>query len=390
MGGPAIAGLSAFGRKRDCVGECGQWAGSLYKRSHYNRRMLLEGIFPAVTTPFYPDGGLYLRKLEQNVARYSLTAVAGLLVLGSTGEAVMLNDEESRAVLRTARRAAADEKVLLAGVGCESVTGTLRLAEFAATEQYDAVLVRTPNYYQTQMSAAAVLSYYRVIADRSPLPVLIYSIPKFTHYEMPVALIAELAGHPNIIGLKDSGGRVERIAAVVAATCSLRKRMVTVTPVFSAVTSRMVVDREDKPGAFVSAEQLGSGAMAVAASSPRPRLVTRTREVGFQVLSGASSTVKGSLDAGGSGAVLAMGACAPQACQEIYTVWKDHDVALAGEKQDRLSAVSGRVAGGLGVAGIKYACELNGYYGGPPRLPLLPLTAAEKTEVEVLMAGLRS
>src|SRR6476646_7898729 len=133
--------------------------------------MLLEGIFPAVTTPFYPDGRLYLRKLEQNVARYSLTAAAGLVVLGSTGEAMMLSDEESREVLRAARGAAAKEKVLLAGVGRESVLETLRLSEFAAREQYDAVLVRTPNFYGPQMTEAAMLNYYRTIADRSALPV---------------------------------------------------------------------------------------------------------------------------------------------------------------------------------------------------------------------------
>jgi 4-hydroxy-2-oxoglutarate aldolase len=352
--------------------------------------MLLEGVFPAVTTPFYPNGQIYFRKLEQNMARYSLTAVTGFVVLGSTGEAVMLNDEESRAVLRTARMATAPDKVLLAGVGRESVTETLRLAEFAAAEQYDAVLVRTPNFYEPQMSAAAMLNYYRVIADHSPLPVLIYSIPKFTHYDIPVALIAELARHPNIIGIKDSSGSVERIAAIVAATQATQKRIVTVTPVFTPVTGRMLMEEVEGPGTFVSADQLRDGNTALAVSPPRQRMATRTRELGFQALSGAPETFKASMDAGASGAVLAMGACAPQACQEIYTAWKDRDPALAGQKQDRLTAASGRVGGSLGIAGVKYACELNGYYGGRPRLPLLPLTAAEKAEVEILMSDLRS
>ena len=354
------------------------------------RSMLLEGIFPAITTPFYPGGQIYFRKLEQNLARYSLAAVAGFVVLGSTGEAVMLGDEESREVLRTARQASAADKVLLAGVGRESVTETLRLADFAAVEQYDAVLVRTPNFYEPLISEAAMLNYYRLIADRSPLPVVIYSIPKFTHYDIPVGLVAELAGHPKILGIKDSSGSVQRIRAIVAATRETPKRTVTVTPVFAAVTARMLAAGGEEPGTFVSAEQLGLGAMTLATAPPRLRPTTRTREVGFQVLSGAPETTMKSLEAGASGAVLAMAACAPQSCQEIYTAWKDRDPVLAAAKQERLSAASARVAGSLGIAGLKYACELNGYYGGSPRLPLLPLTAAEKAEVEILMADLRS
>ena len=202
--------------------------------------MLLEGIFAPVTTPFYPDGRLYLRKLEHNIDRYSRTLMAGLVVLGSTGEAVMLSDEESREVLKTARAAAAVEKVLLAGVGRESVAETLRLTEFAAEQSYDAVLVRTPNFYTPQMSRTAMLAYYRMIADRSPLPVVLYNIPKFTKYDLPVEIIAELAFHPNIIGIKDSSGSVEKVAAIASGTREAPKRTVLVTQVFEAVTRRML------------------------------------------------------------------------------------------------------------------------------------------------------
>ncbi len=352
--------------------------------------MLLEGIFPAITTPFYPDGRLYLRKLEQNVARYSLTSASGLVVLGSTGEAVMLSDEESREVLRAARMAAAKEKVLLAGVGRESVAETLRLAEFAAGEGYDAVVVRTPNFYGPQMTDAAMLNYFRAIADRSALPVVIYSIPKFTHYDIPVGVVAELANHRNIIGIKDSSGNVEQIRGLVEATRTAAKRMVTVTPIFDAVTGRMLAAGDERSGSFVSAESLGTGATAVAVAAPVVRPATRTKEVGFAVLSGSAEKARASLEAGASGCVLAMGACVPQSCIEVYTAWKERDAALAEEKQERLAKASRRVAGGLGIAGIKYACELNGYYGGRPRFPLLPLTAEEKAEVETLMATMRS
>ncbi len=344
--------------------------------------MLLDGIFPAITTPFFPDGRLYLRKLEQNIARYSNTPCAGLVVLGSTGEAVMLGEEESVEVLRAAAGASAQEKVLIAGVGRESVLGTLRLAELAARARYDAVLVRTPNYYAPQMSPLAMLTYFRTVADNSPLPVILYSIPKFTHYDLPAAMVAELAQHPNIVGLKDSSGNLARLAEVVEATRSSPRRTVTVTPVFAAVTGRM-----QAAAAESSLVSIGGGA---AVATPAATLKTRTREVGFQVLSGSAEKLHASLQAGAAGAVLAMAACAPQACHEVYVAWKEKDEPLAEEKQQRLVAASAYVVNTLGIAGIKHACDLNGYYGGRARLPLLPLDEAEQAEVGRVLKDLRS
>jgi dihydrodipicolinate synthase/N-acetylneuraminate lyase len=351
--------------------------------------MLLEGIFPPVTTPFYPDGRLYLRKLEHNIERYSRTPVAGLVLLGSTGEAVMLSDEESRTVLRVARESAAAEKVLLAGVARESLVETLRLAEFAAEQQYDAVLVRTPHYYGPQMERIEILTYYRALADRSPLPVVLYSIPKFTHYDLPVDMIAELAQHPNIIGLKDSSGSTERITEIVAATRDAARREIMVTQTFTAFTNRMMLAMTP-PENFVSAETLG-GIAAIAVAPPLPKVkVTRKKEVGFQVLSGSAHGLLDALQTGASGGVLALAACAPQACQEIYTAWKDNDPKLAREKQQRVIEASLLVGGKLGIPGIKHACDLNGYYGGRPRIPLLPLDAERQAEVARVMADLRN
>jgi len=352
--------------------------------------MLLEGIFPAVTTPFYPDGQLYVRKLEHNVERYSRTPVAGLVLLGSTGEAVMLSDEESRTVLRVAREASAPEKVLLAGVARESMIETLRLAEFAADQQYDAVLVRTPHYYGPQMGHKEMSTYYRTLADHSPLPVVLYSIPKFTHYDLPVEVIAELAQHPNIIGLKDSSGNVQRIAKIVASTRSAARREVAVTQTFTAFTNRMMLAMTPPPENFVSAETLG-GEAAVAVAPPLPKVkVMRKKEVGFQILGGSAHSLLESLDAGASGGVLALAACAPQACQEIYTAWKDNDPKLALEKQQRVVEASTLVCGKLGIPAIKHACDLNGYYGGRPRIPLLPPDAEEQAAVARAMSDLRN
>jgi 4-hydroxy-2-oxoglutarate aldolase len=354
--------------------------------------MLLEGIFPAITTPFYGDGRLYLRKLEQNVSQYSRTPVAGLVVLGSTGEAVMLGDDETREVLRLAAQTAVPEKVLLAGVARESVAETLRLADFAASERYDAVLVRTPNYYGPQMRRTEMLNYFRMVADRSALPVILYNIPKFTGYDLAPDVVAELADHANIIGLKDSTGNVERLAQIVALTAKSRRRTVTVTATFAAVTDRMMAPatQESAAGSFVLASELGGRGPALATAPPRAAIRTRTKEVGFQVLNGSAERLLAGLEAGAGGAVLAMGACCPQACQEVYTAWKENDPVNATEKQARLAKASAGVASAMGIPGIKYACDLNGYYGGRPRVPLLALTGEERTEVERLMADVRN
>ena len=194
---------------------------------------------------------------------------------------------ESRDVLRTVAESAAPDKVLIAGVGRESVKSTVELAEVAAKLQFDAVLVRTPMYYSPQMTTAAVLHHFRSVADRSPLPVLLYHIPKFVPYDFPVEVVAELAQHPNIIGIKDSSGNVARIRAIVEATQTAPRRTATVTPVFEPVTARMLTSRTEAEATFVALTELGSG-VAVAAAPPVAPLKTRTKEVGFQVLGGSA------------------------------------------------------------------------------------------------------
>ena len=356
--------------------------------------MLLEGIFPPITTPFYPDGSLYLRKLEYNVALYSRTQLSGMVVLGSTGEAIMLGSEEQREVLATAIAAASPEKVMIAGVGQESVRQTLAMAETAASLNYDAVLVRTPHFYRRQLhredgAQLEMLTYYRTVADSSPLPVLLYNVPFFTVYDMPVEVIAELAHHSNIIGIKESSGNVENIAAIVKATQSV-KRAVTVTTTFTAVTKRMLAAQPSNAAPrFVTADALQQGTSAVAIATAPATMKTRQKEIGFTVLTGGASTMHAALREGASGAVVAFGTCAPQCCCEIFMAWKEGDDGLAAEKQDRIRTASGIVGGKMGVPGLKFACDLNGYYGGRARLPLLPLTAEQQQEVTRLMADIR-
>lgn len=357
--------------------------------------MLLEGIFPPVTTCFYPDGRPYWRKLEHNVERYSRSPVSGLVLLGSTGEAVMLSDDESREALRIAREAAAPEKVLIAGVGRESVLETLRLAEAAAQLDYDAVLVRTPHFYRPQMGEKEMLTFYQAVADRSPLPVLLYNIPAYTSYELPVSVVGELAYHPNILGIKDSSGHVERIAQLVEATRQGTKRTVAVTSVFAAVTGRMLAQQRDEKtsaSGLIAAGELDSGAATVialpVAVEKRPPL--RTRQVGFQVLYSQAQSLHSALEAGATGGVIGMATFAPQAVHEIYTAWKDRDVVLAQEKEQRAAAAEDQICRGMGIPGIKYALDWNGYYGGRARLPLLPLDGDSRRRVEELLQDLRN
>jgi 4-hydroxy-2-oxoglutarate aldolase len=352
--------------------------------------MLIEGVFAAITTPFYPDERVYYRKIEANVARYSRSQLAGMVVLGSTGEAPALDDAETRDVLRTASETAAPEKVLIAGVNRESLHSVLELAEAAAKFNYDAVLVRTPTYYSTQMTPSVVAGYFRAVADRSPLPVVLYNIPRCVPYQIPVEMVAELAHHPNIIGIKDSSGSLERIKGIVDGTRTVPRRSVTVTPVFEAVTGRMLKSvATGQSATFVSASELAGGP-ALAVAPPQPTLKTRTKEVGFQVLTGSASIILPSLDAGASGAILGFAACAPEACYEIYFAWKDRDHALAAEKQADIVKPNQRIVGELGISGVKYACDFNGYYGGYARQPLLPLEGDQKSEVESLLRQIRN
>ena len=367
--------------------------------------MLLHGIFTPITTPFYPDGKIYFRKLEQNVEQYCRAPIAGIVVQGSTGEAVFLSDDEKREVLKSVREAAANDKVLIAGTGIESAIETLRLTEYAAELGYDVAMVRTPHYFKGQMAQPAnMLAFYRFVCDHSPLPVIIYNFPQATGYDMPVEVILELAGHPNLIGIKESSGSIEKVQKMVEGTRHI-KRAATVTETFAAVTGRMLKAASaatPEAGELVTVGALAGTAAetgSLAHAKPKPSssavtmvggLKTRQKEVGFQVMVGAAQKLHPSLEAGAVGAVLAFADCAPTACYEIYAAWKDGNAALAREKQERIAHAAQRIVGELSIPAVKYAMDYNGYYGGPVRLPLLPLTADKKAEVEGLLAGIRN
>jgi 4-hydroxy-2-oxoglutarate aldolase len=369
--------------------------------------MLLSGIFPALTTPFYPDGEVYYKKIESNVERHSRTPVAGMVVLGSTGEAILLSDEERRNTLKAALAAAAPNKVMIAGTAAESAHETLRLTEYAAELGYDAALVRTPHYYKKQMLPANLLAFYRTVADRSPLPIILYNFPGVTGYDLPAELVIELAAHPNIAAIKESSGNLEKVKAMVEGTRNAGiKKQATVTETFEAVTPRMVkaavAESEKQSRELVTVASLTAsggkdrdkesvaGKPSSSAVTVLGKMKTRQKEVGFQVMVGAAGQLEPSLGLGAVGAVLAFASPAPMACYEIYAAIKDGDGALAREKQERVKQAAQRIGGELGIPGLKYAMDLNGYYGGTARLPFLPLTGEQKAEIDKLMAGIKS
>jgi len=358
--------------------------------------MFLYGIFPPITTPFYPDGKIYHRKLEQNVEHYSRTPTAGIVVLGSTGEAILLSDDERRVVLKTAIDAASNEKVMIAGTGVESALETLRLTEYAASIGYDVAMVRTPHYYKSQMANPQnMLAFYRFVCDRSPLPVIIYNFPQATGYDIPAELVIELAEHPNLIGIKESSGSIEKVQKMVEGTRHILRKA-TVTETFAAVTGRMLQAAEtptnNDGGNLVSVGSLRGDAPKPSSAAVKVvgSLKTRQKEVGFQVLVGSAQKLAPSLDAGAVGAILAFADCAPTACYEIYAAWKEGDAKLAQEKQKRIANAAVRIVGELSIPAVKYAMDFNGLYGGPPRLPLLPLTSDKKAEVEQLLEKVRN
>lgn len=294
--------------------------------------MKLQGIFPALTSSFDGEGNLYKVKVMHNVDKLNAIALSGYAVCGSTGETPLLSVDERILLLSWVKEASAPGKTLIAGVGCESVHETVKLANKAAEIGYHAALVLTPFYYRNQMHRPETQAlFFRSVADRSRLPVLLYNIPQVTGYDLPVDTIAELSHHPNIAGMKDSSGNVQKIGEVMAAA---------------------------KPG--------------------------------FQIATGSGMMIYDSLKAGAAGAILAIANALPYACVTIWEAFRTREYEAAKDWQKRISAAAKSIASQYGIPGLKYAMDLNGYYGGLPRLPFVPPSETAKKEIESAFEGLRS
>ncbi len=180
--------------------------------------MKLNGIFPAITTPFNAEGAVAADHLRENITRYNRIPVSGYVAVGSTGESVLLTRSEVEQVFTAVREAAAPGRILIAGVGSESTPETISRSKAAANIGFDCVLVKTPSFYKSALNADTLTEHYRRVADASKLPVILYSIPQLTGVALEADLVAKLAEHPNIIGIKESSGNVQRVGEIIAAT----------------------------------------------------------------------------------------------------------------------------------------------------------------------------
>ncbi len=291
--------------------------------------MIFSGVFAALTTPYAHDGSVSLPDLKQNVHRYNETDLAGYVALGSTGESVLLTRAEMDGILGAARESAAKGKMLLAGTGAESTAETIERTKRAAEFGYDAALVKTPHYYKPAYKPEVLVAHYRRVADESPIPVVLYSIPQFTGITLSVAEVAALAEHPNIIGIKDSSGNVQGVAEIVAAT----------------------------PPAF-------------------------------QVLVGSAASVYPSLAIGARGAILALACALPEKCVVLFELFRQGEHEKARELQSILLRASKLIVSEMGIAGVKFVMDQRGYRGGIPRLPLQPLSDERKAWISSLLADL--
>ncbi len=293
--------------------------------------MKLHGIFPPIATPFNHNGELYKTKVQHNVEKWNRTSLAGYVVCGSTGESVMLTADEKILMWEWVAESAAPGKLLIAGTGVESVQETVALTNRAADLGYVAAMVRTPHYYKNLLNRNdAQMLYFRSVADRTKIPLMIYNWPQATGIDISPEAVVALSGHPNIIAIKESSGNLEKVMQMI---------------------------REVKSG--------------------------------FQVLVGSAPTLWPSLQAGAVGAVLAFANAAPYATITIWEAHRTRDAEAGKDWQGRIARAAQLVTTKHGIPGLKYAMDLNGYYGGAPRLPLTPPSLEAQREIAAAFAGIK-
>jgi len=290
-----------------------------------------SGIYPPVATPFTHDGEMNELKLRHNVEKWNGVNLSGYVVCGSTGESVMLTADEKLRMFACVAKYAKAGKQLVCGTGVESVRETVDLTNRAAALGYVAAMVRTPHYYKSLLNnTPAQTGYFRAVADRSRIPIMIYNWPQATGVDIEVEAVARLSEHPNVIAIKESSGSLEKLSALTASVRS-----------------------------------------------------------GFQVLWGHAPTLFTALRGGAAGGVLAFANAAPYACVTIWEAFRMREEEAGLDWQSRISGPATLVTAKYGIPGLKYAMDLNGYYGGAPRLPLLPVSPAVRVEIETAFDGIR-
>jgi 4-hydroxy-2-oxoglutarate aldolase len=292
---------------------------------------MLRGIFPPTPTPFV-DGEVAYDRLIQNLKLWNQTGLAGYLILGSNGEFVYLEEEEKIKVLQTVRENIPRAMKMIAGTGCESTRETIKLTRKAAQVGADYALVVTPSYFKAKMGEAELFAHYSAVAEASPIPILLYSVPQFTGVILPPVVVARLAEHPNIAGMKDSSGNI-------------------------------------------------------ATFSDYLRLTPES----FDILVGTATVFYSAIGLGAKGGILALANVAPKECVQLYNLLTLGKWREARELQFQLLPVDRALTAQYGIGGLKAALNILGYYGGPPRLPLLPPSPEDVKKIEAILeqAGLQ-
>ncbi|MCX8159325.1 MAG: dihydrodipicolinate synthase family protein [Candidatus Saccharicenans sp.] len=287
-----------------------------------------SGIFAALTTPF-TEGRLAVERFKENIEKFNRTGLAGYVVMGSTGEAPFVDDEESEMLVKEARKASDRDKVIIAGTARDSAEWTVKVTNRLAEAGAEAALIKPPSYYKSRMNYDALKAYYLEVADRAEIPVILYNIPQNTQIWLPLELVLELSKHENIIGLKESGGSLAYLSEVVSKVSS-----------------------------------------------------------DFHYFTGSGSILYSALDMGACGAILALANVAPESCVKLYELFTAGKKDEARELQYRLIPLNRALTETYGISAIKYALDRRGYYGGPCRTPLLPLEEKARVSIDILLKEL--
>jgi len=286
----------------------------------------LQGVFTPITTPFDENEQIAHGKLCENLELWNRTELAGYVVLGSNGEWVFLDESERMDVLRTAREAIPPDKLMIAGTASESTAKTIELTERAAALGADAAIVVNPSYYKSQMTLPVLADFYTGVAERAAVPILIYNLPPATGMDLSADLLVQLSHHPNIVGVKDTGGNVTKMADVV-----------------------------------------------------------RRADPSFHVMAGSANFLYPSLAFGASGGVLALANIAPRESVALRRLFLEGKLDEGKALHLRMLPINLAITSRFGIGGLKAALDLLGYYGGPPRRPLRPLGQEKRRELEDIL-----
>ncbi|XP_078487007.1 4-hydroxy-2-oxoglutarate aldolase, mitochondrial [Ciona intestinalis] len=293
----------------------------------YVSKVNLQGILPPITTPFNDDESVTYDKLSHNLNIWNSINFRGYVVHGSNGEFPYLTPDERVNVVKHVKKNIPDNKVLVAGSGCESTSATIEMTMKMGDNGADAALVVTPSFYKNQMNSQALMKHYVKVADASSIPVILYSVPGNTGINIPLEALAELSQHPNIIGTKESGGDVTRIGEIV-------------------------------------------------------RL---TKQHDFQVIAGSAGFMYAAYVVGAVGGVCAVGNILGEHVVDLHQMIKDGRWDDAKELQHRLIAPNSAVTAKYGVPGLKTAMGWYGLYGGSPRSPLQQLTEPQVSDLKQIL-----